>query len=73
MRVISGNYSRYKLDDLVTLKEKMFHTSDMKPFVFDPALIDHLDVARRDHMEFFVETVLGHKGDKISRPSSEFW
>ena len=30
MRVVSGNNSRYKLYDLVTLKETMFHTSDMK-------------------------------------------
>jgi hypothetical protein len=35
MRVVSGNNSRYKLYDLVT-----FHTSDMKPFLFDPALTD---------------------------------
>jgi hypothetical protein len=36
MRVVSGNNSRYRLYDLVTHKETTFHTSDMKPFLFDP-------------------------------------
>ena len=73
MRVVSGNNSRYKLYDLVTLKKTMFHTSDMKPFVFDPALIDPLDVARRDHMEFFVEAILDHRGDIKRRSLLEFY
>ena len=35
----------------------------MKPFKFDPLKTNPLDVARRDHMEFFVETIIEHKGD----------
>jgi hypothetical protein len=35
----------------------------MKPFLFDSAITDPLDVARRDHMEFFVEQILDHRGD----------
>ena len=40
-----GRDFRYTLLDLITLKEKEFRVSDMKPFLFDAALIDPLDVA----------------------------
>ena len=40
MKVLEGRDSRYKLLDLITLNEKEFHVSDMKPFVFDAALTD---------------------------------
>jgi transposase InsO family protein len=73
MRVVSGNNSRYKLYDLVTHKETTFHTSDMKPFLFDPALTDPLDVARRDHMEFFVEAILDHRGNIRRKSTLEFY
>ena len=72
MRVVSGKNSRYTLVDLVTHQEKVYHTSDMKPFIFDPAITDPLDVARRDHMEYFVETILDMKGDIKRRSSLEF-
>ena len=42
MKVLEGRDSRYKLLDLITLKEKEFLVSDMKPFVFDAALTDPL-------------------------------
>ena len=63
MKVLEGRDSRYKLLDLITLKEKEFHVSDMKPFVFDAALIDPLDVARRDNMEYFIDKILEHRGN----------
>ena len=59
MEVIEGRDSRDKFLDLITLKEKEFHVSDMKPFVFDAALTDPLDVVRRDNMEFFIDKILG--------------
>jgi hypothetical protein len=73
MRVISGNNSRYKLYDLITHKEHTFHTSDMKQFLFDSAITDPLDVARRDHMEFFVEQILDHRGNIKRRTTLEFY
>ena len=36
--------------------------TDMKPFVFDSALVDPLDIARRDQMEFFIEKISDHRG-----------
>ena len=55
MRVIKGLNSRYTLLDLITGKGKDNHVSDMKTFVLDSALVDPLDIARRDHMEFFIK------------------
>ena len=72
MKVISGVKSRYTLLDLITGKEKDFHVSDMKPFVFDSAVTDPLDVARRDHMEFFIEKILDHRGNIKKRTELEF-
>ena len=63
MKVIKGSNSRYTLLDLKTGKEKDFHVSDMKPFVFDSAVVDPLDVARRDYMEYFVDKILQHRGN----------
>ena len=57
MRVVEGLNSRYTLLDLITGKEKDYHVSDMKPFVFDSALVDRLDIAGRDQMEFFIEKI----------------
>ena len=51
MRVIKGLNSRYTLLDLITGKEKDYHVSDMKPFVFDSASVDPLDIARRDQAD----------------------
>ena len=71
MRVVSGSNSRYTLYDLITNKEKEYHVSDMKQFLYDPNLIDPVDVARRDHMEFFVESIVSHRGN-LNRSTIEF-
>ena len=62
MKVIKGLNSRYTLLDLITGKGKDYHVPDMKPFVFDSALVDPPDIARRDQMEFFIEKSLDHRG-----------
>ena len=47
MKVLEGCDcdSQYKLLDLITLIEKDFHVSDMKPFLSDAAVTESLDVA----------------------------
>ena len=67
MKVIKGLDSRYTLLDLTTGKETDFHVSDMKPFVFDSAVIDPEDIARRDHME-----ILEHRGNLKRKTGIEF-
>jgi hypothetical protein len=72
MRVTKGLDSRFTLLDLITGKEKDYHVSDMKPFVFDSAIVDPVDVARRDHMEFFVDSILDHRGNLNRKTEIEF-
>ena len=35
----------------------------MKPFIFNADLVDPVDVARRDYMEFFIENVISYRGN----------
>ena len=49
IQVVSRKDSRYLLKDLISLKEKEYHVSDMKPFIFDPSTTNPTDIARRDH------------------------
>ena len=44
----------------------------MKPFVFDSAIVDPVDVARRDYMEFFIEKILNHRGNLKLKTDIEF-
>ena len=34
----------------------------MRPFLYDPAITNPLDVGRRDHMECVVEDIRSHRG-----------
>jgi Chromo (CHRromatin Organisation MOdifier) domain len=34
----------------------------MKPILYDPAITNPLDVARCEHMEYFVEEILNRRG-----------
>ena len=72
MKVIKGLNSRDTLLDLISGKEMDFHLSDMKPFVFDSAVVDPMDVARRDYMEYFVDKILQHRGNPKKSSSMEF-
>ena len=72
MRVTKGLNSRFTLLDLIIGKEKDYHVSDMKPFVFDSAITHPIDVARRDRMEFFVESIIGHRGNLSRTKEVEF-
>ena len=49
-----------------------FHVSDMKPFVCDFAVVDPMDVARCDYMEYFVHKILQHRGNPKKSSSMEF-
>ena len=73
MRVIKGLNSRYTLLDLITRREKDYHVSDMTPFVFDSALVDPVDIPRRDQMEFFIEKISDHRGNLSQRKSLQFF
>ena len=70
LRVIRGVDSRFTLLDLITNKEKDYHVSDIRPFIFDPLLTDPTDVARKDYLEFFIEAILKHSGSRTSKKTN---
>ena len=41
-------------------------------FLFDSAITNPIDVARRDRMEFFVESILDHRGNLSRMKEIEF-
>ena len=49
-----------------------FHVLDMKLFVFDSAVVDPMDIARRDYMKYFVDKILQHRGNPKKSSSMEF-
>ena len=79
MRVVAGSNPRFTLHDLIKNTNKDYHVSDMKEFRYDPSVVDPVDVARRDHMEFFVESIIDHRNVKFLvkwkdyPPSSNYW
>ena len=44
----------------------------MKPFIFNTDLVDPVDVARRDYMEFFIENVISYRGNLKRKTELEF-
>jgi Chromo (CHRromatin Organisation MOdifier) domain len=63
MRVLHSTRGEYTLLDLTTNKEKKHSSTQMKQFKFDPLRTDPIDVARKDYLEFFIETILAHRVD----------
>jgi hypothetical protein len=68
-QVISSQKGQYKLMDLITNKFKMYHVTQLKPFFYDKDKVDPVDIARRDHLEYFIERILEFDGD-IKRVST---
>ena len=72
LKVISNVQSQYLLLDIIKNKEKYYHVTDMKPFIFDPLLINPQDIARKDYLEFFVEKILDISGNINRNTTLEF-
>jgi hypothetical protein len=70
LRVVKGSESAFTLLDLVTNKEKDYHVSELKPFLFDPVNTNPLDVARKDYLEFFIEAILKHSRNRNSKKTN---
>ena len=47
----------------------MYHVSQLKQFHYNTTQTDPVDIARRDHLEYFVEDILAFEGD-IKRVST---
>ena len=72
MKVIKGLNFGYTPLDITTGKETDFYVSCMNPFAFYSAVIDPEDIARRDHMECFIEEILEHRGNRKEKTEIEF-
>ena len=72
MRVLNGENSRHTLFGFITNKKNDYHVSDMEPFIFNADLVDPVDVARRDYMEFFIENVISYRGNLKRKTELEF-
>ena len=62
-RVLEHNAGKYKVKNLITNKDRMYHVTQLKQFQYDPTKTDPTDIARRDNLEFFVEKIISYKGD----------
>ena len=58
--------------DITTKKHKHLHISNLKQFVFNPKHTDPADVARRDYMEFFIESIIQHQGNSRRKSQMRF-
>ena len=69
---------RFKLCRSTTLiircqkKHKHLHISNLKQFVFNPKHTDPADVARRDYMEFFIDSIIQHQGNSRRKTQMRF-
>lgn len=71
-RVVSFIGSEYVLANLITHKHNSVHVKNLKIFNYDLSMGLPADTARRDYMEYFVEKVLNHSGDKKKPTSMSF-
>jgi Chromo (CHRromatin Organisation MOdifier) domain len=72
MKVIKSINGQYTLLDLTNLKEKEYHSIQLKEFIFNPSRVSPLDVAREDYLEFFIEKILHHTGNTTRLSTSNF-
>ena len=71
-QVVSIHNSDYTMLDITTKKHKDLHISNLKQFVFNPKHADPADIARRDYMEFLIESIIQHQGNSRRKTQMRF-
>jgi hypothetical protein len=71
-KVVSYDKSEYTILNLITKKTRDIHASQLKPFRFNPSQKSPVDIARRDYMEFFIEAIISHVGNKKAPSTMRF-
>ena len=71
-QVVSIYNSDYMLLDTTTKKHKYLHISNLKQFYFNPKHMDPADVERRDYVEFFIESIIQHRGNSRCKTQMRF-
>ena len=62
-QVKSIHDSDYTLLDLTTKKFQTYTCFEFEEFIFNPQYTDPADIARRDYIEFFIESIVRHNGN----------
>ena len=62
MRIVNKIGSRYTIRDLVTNKTQTVHISRLRPFYYDPRIIDPRKIARDSNDEYDIESILDIQG-----------
>jgi hypothetical protein len=71
-RVVKNDKFSYTIENLVDRKHSTVHITNLRPYFFDPDVIDPAIIAMHDQQEFVVENVLDHRGDKKLCSEMEF-
>jgi Chromo (CHRromatin Organisation MOdifier) domain len=72
MKVIKSIKGQCTLLDISSLKEKEYHSTQSREFIFYPARVAPLDVAHNGCLEFFNEKILNHTGNTNRSSSLHF-
>jgi hypothetical protein len=71
-RVVNKIGHKYTVQDLVTKTEEDVHVTSLKPFYYDPNIVNPLEIARKHKQGRLIETVLQHRGNTRRRHTLEF-
>ena len=71
-QVINFVGSKYTLQNLLNGKTFDVHISRLSPFNYDATRTDPAEVAMHDNQEFVIESIVGHRGDRLRRRTMEF-
>lgn len=63
LKVVTHQANHYTLENLVTGKLERVHLTALRPFYYDPAVTDPIDVANRDQFVTVVDQIIGHQPD----------
>ena len=71
-QVLSNVNATYKIRNLRTNRDEEHHISALRPFLYDPAVTDPIDVAIRNEQEFVVQEIKDHRGSARNKTSMQF-
>ena len=63
--------SIYTIQDLVDGKLITTHIKNLREFLYDPDRTDPMDIAVQNRGEFFIDSILEHRGDSLNMEFKE--
>ena len=71
-QVVNKLDSIYTIQDLVDGKFITTHINNLREFHYDPERTNPIDIAVQNRGEFFIDSILEHRGDRQRRSTMEF-